>query len=108
MPTAQLSPERPCTTNHHASKRRAAVWSALLSVLMLTPAVVTPAVAAPPGSSPGGTPPVESTTNQRCADLYRAVYDAFKKAGASNATADAEARKAETLCYEKIGRKKKL
>jgi hypothetical protein len=78
---------------------------------MLTAAVVAPVVAGPPGIPTPGTslakmdpPPakVESTTNQRCADLYRAVYDAFKKAGASNETANAEARRAETLCYQKI------
>lgn len=51
MQTTQVSLARPCTTNHHASKRRAAVWSALLSVLILTGVVLGPAVAAPPPSA---------------------------------------------------------
>jgi hypothetical protein len=80
MHTTQLSLAKPCPTHHHASTRLAAVWSALLSVLILTAAVVTPAVAGPPDIlAPGisfakmNGPPVKVETFdqklQRCAHL---------------------------------------
>ena len=100
MHTTQLSLARPYTTNHHASQRRTAVWSTLLSVLILTAAVVAPAAAAPPG---GTATPGDALA---CADLSRAVRAAYKAAGASDATAEAEANRAYKLCMER--RPKKL
>jgi hypothetical protein len=70
------------------------VWSALLSVLILSAAVVAPAVAAPPAVK------VE-TLRQKCAKLFMKVYGAYKEAGASDATAHAEALRAENLCMER-------
>ena len=102
MHTTQVSPARPCTTNHHASKRRAAVWSALLSVLILTAAVVIPAAAAPPGTTPGQIP-----LGDKCSALAREVYLAYIKAGASEATASAEGIRANDQCLEKTGQKPK-
>ena len=99
MHATQLSLARHCTTNHHAGKRRAAVWSALLSVLILTAAVVAPAAAAPPG---GTATPGDALA---CADLSRKVRDAYKSAGASDATAEAEANRAYKLCMERKPRK---
>jgi hypothetical protein len=96
MKTKQLRLARLCTTNHHASKRRAAVWSALLSVLILTAAVVAPRVdAAPPGASP----------RDRCVALGIAVYRAYREAGASEETADAESTKAVQRCLQGIAKK---
>ena len=102
MHTTQLSLARPCTTNHHASKRRAAVWSPLLSVLILTAAVVAPAAAAPPGASPKPTP----TPLISCEQLGAYVYNAYKEAGASDEKASEEALRATGRCLD--GRKKKL
>ena len=112
MHTTPLSLARPCTTNHHAGKRRAAVWSALLSVLILTAAVVTPAVADPPDILAPGTsfvkmdgPPVKVETVdemlKRCGNLSAVVYSAYIAAGASVATATAEADRANQLCRER-------
>jgi hypothetical protein len=113
MHTTQLCLARPCTTNHHASTRRAAVWSALLSVLMLTAAIVTPAVAGPADIlapriffAKMDKPRVKvETPSDQCIDLYWAVYDAYKKAGASDSTAAVEAQRARGLCYERAQKK---
>jgi hypothetical protein len=102
MHTTPLRLAIPCTTNHPASKRRAAVWRALLSVLILSAAVVAPAEAAPPGGE------TFDEMLQRCARLHTDVYSAYINAGASVATATAEADRANQLCRERSGRKKKL
>ena len=116
MHTTQLSLARPCTTNHHASKRRAAVWSALLSVLILTAAVVAPAVAGPPDIPAPGTsfakmdkPPVKVETpgvgQEACSALATAVYEAYRKAGASKETASTESARAYDLCMQRTQKK---
>ena len=103
MHTTPLSLARPCTTNHHAGKRRTAVWSALLSVLILTAAVVAPAAAAPPGTGPGG-----PTTPAQCKALADMIFREYKEGGASDDEAFTAWEKAMGRCMEKIGRKPKL
>jgi len=110
MHTTQLSLARPCTTNHHASERRAAVWSALLSVLILTAAVVAPAVAGPQDIPAPGTsfakmngPPVKVEKfdpKRSCHDIATEAANKVKAATGSDSQAQAEYTRVKNKCLE--------
>ena len=112
MHTTQLSLARPCTTNHHASERRAAVWSALLSVLILTAAVVAPAVAGLPDIPAPGTsfakmdkPPVKVEPpgfdpNKSCNEIAAEAANKVRKETGSESAAQREYTKVKNKCLE--------
>src|SRR3972149_354835 len=103
MHTTQWSLARPCTTNHHASKRRATVWSALLSVLILTAAVVAPAVAAPPLRPPTeACKPFVTGANKAksCQEIATGAARKVKEATGSDSQAQAEYNDIKNKCLE--------